>query len=86
VLKNSEIEKERKAREERREKISPPMDPVVVSEVVVTVLQWWVHTARGWPHLLLYPLGKCLIVSQKFSPNESVGMHRVLVVSHPLTQ
>jgi len=64
VPKKSEIEKEGKAREEIRAKISPPLDPVVVSELVVWVLWWWTCTARGWPPLLLYPLGTCLIASR----------------------
>jgi len=54
VLKKSEIE--RKAREEIGEKISPPLDPVVISEMVVGVLWRWPCTARGWPPLLLHPL------------------------------
>jgi len=34
-----------KAREERKEKISPPLDPTAVSELVIRVLWWW---ARTW--------------------------------------
>jgi len=28
---------------------------------------WWESTARGWPPLLLYLLGACLVTSRKFS-------------------
>jgi len=53
VQKKSEMEKERKEIEEIREKISPPLDAVVVSELMVGVLWWWARTARGWSRLLL---------------------------------
>jgi len=69
VPRKSEVERKTKGKireEEIREKISPPLDPPVVSELVVRVLWWWACTTRGWPPLFLYPLGTCLIASQKF--------------------
>jgi len=33
------------------------------SLLVVGVLWWWVHVARGWPPLFLYPLGAHFIAS-----------------------
>jgi len=66
-----------RAKEEVREKISPPLDPVVVSaggrgppvlgtHLVVKVLWMWACTPSGWPPLLSYSSGAHLIASQKF--------------------
>jgi len=55
VPRKSEIERKTKGelREEIREKMLPPLDPAVVSELVVRVLWWWARTARLWLPLLL---------------------------------
>jgi len=60
-------ENERRAkRRNTRKAITPPLDPEAVSELVIGVLRWWAHTARGWPPLLLYTSGAHLIAFQKF--------------------
>ena len=83
-----------RAREEIREKISPPLDPAAVSAgrqgllvvgvcLVVKIFWWWTPTPRGWPPRPFIHF-KCLCyIFPKVLENESVVMGGgVLVVSH----